>query len=395
MIVERGMKKYIQKAAEKYPVLAILGPRQSGKTTLARQAFPNHKYISFEDVVGIQEYVKRDPKGFLEEHANQHGLILDEFQHVPLILSYIQLAADSENKPGYFVLTGSQNFLMNQAISQTLAGRVALFNLLPLSVQELKEASLLPESVELAIHRGFYPRICAQGFDPSWYNNYIRTYLERDVRMLKNISDLSLFQTFIGLCAGRVGQLLNVASLANDCGITQVTANSWLTLLQASYLIFLVQPHYKNFSKRLIKSPKLYFYDTGIVCALLGIESAEGVYKHYLRGGLMESFVLSEILKYYYNRDRVPHIYFWRDKTEHEVDFVLEHGAALVPVEVKAGKTISTDYFDNLKYWCKLAEIDPANGFVVYAGNEEQKRSTGMVLGWQNVAEVFNISGIK
>ncbi|MFH1644316.1 MAG: ATP-binding protein [bacterium] len=390
MLIKRAMQKYIQKAAKKYPVLAILGPRQSGKTTLAQQAFPKHKYISFEDVVGIQEYVKQDPKGFLEEYANPHGIILDEFQHAPIILSYIQLAADRENKPGYFILTGSQNFLMNQAISQTLAGRIALFNLLPLSVQELAATSLLPDSVEVVIHKGFYPRIWAQDFDSGWYNNYIRTYLERDARQLKNISDLSLFQTFVGLCAGRIGQILNVASLANDCGITQATANSWLTILQASYLIFLLQPHHKSFSKRLIKSPKIYFYDTGIACALLGIESPDGVYKHHLRGNLMESFVLSELLKQYYNHDKIPHIYFWRDKSEHEIDFVLERDSILVPIEVKAGKTISTDYFDNLRYWCKLAEIDPSHGFVVYAGNENQKRSSGTVVNWKNVSKIFD-----
>ncbi|MBY0353227.1 ATP-binding protein [Candidatus Babeliales bacterium] len=388
-MIKRSIETSLRTAAEKYPVLAILGPRQSGKTTVAQQVFPNHKYLNFEDIIDIQEYVNRDPKGFLEEHANPHGLILDEFQNAPLILSYIQLAVDKEYKPGYFILTGSQNFLMNEAISQTLAGRIALFTLLPFSVQELTEASLLPETVETVIHQGMYPRIYAQNFSATWYQNYIRTYLERDVRSLKNITDLSLFQTFIGLCAGRIGQILNVSSLANDCGITQATANSWLTLLQASYLVFLLQPHHKSFSKRLVKSPKIYFYDTGIACAILGIESAEEIYKHYMRGGLTENFVLTEILKQYYNNDRMPRVYFWRDKTEREVDFVLERGTELIPIEVKAGKTVSTDYFDNLKYWCTLAGMDTARAFVVYAGKEGQKRSSGTVLGWQNVAEVF------
>ncbi len=388
-MIKRSVEGSLRAAAEKYPALAILGPRQSGKTTVAQQVFPNHKYLSFEDILDIQEYVKRDPKGFLEEHANPHGLILDEFQHAPIILSYIQLAVDKDYKPGYFILTGSQNFLMNEAISQTLAGRIALFTLLPLSVEELVGTSLLPETVETVIHQGMYPRIYAQNFAATWYQNYIRTYLERDVRQLKNITDLSLFQTFIRLCAGRIGQILNVASLANDCGITQATANSWLTLLQASYLVFLLQPHHKNFSKRLVKSPKIYFYDTGIASALLGIESAEEIYSHYLRGGLMENFVLTEILKQYYNHDRQPRVYFWRDKTEREVDFVLERGAELIPIEVKAGKTVSSDYFNNLSYWCTLAEVDPAKAFVVYAGKEGQKRSSGVVLGWLDVAKVF------
>lgn len=388
-MIKRNIEKNLRAAAEKYPALAILGPRQSGKTTVAQQVFPNHKYLCFEDIISIKEYVNRDPKGFLEEHANPHGLILDEFQHAPIILSYIQLAVDKEYKPGYFILTGSQNFLMNEAISQTLAGRIALFTLLPLSAQELTEAHLLPDTIETIIYQGQYPRIYAQDFEATWYRNYIRTYLERDVRMLKNITDLSLFKTFIGLCAGRIGQIVNIASLANDCGITQATANSWLTLLQASYLVFLLQPHHKNFSKRLIKSPKIYFYDTGLACSLLGIESATDVYNHYLRGGLTENFVLSEILKQYHNNDRDPRVYFWRDKTEHEVDFVLEHGTKLTPIEVKAGKTISSDYFNNLSYWCKLADVDPATAFVVYAGKEEQKRTSGQVLGWDHVADIF------
>lgn len=389
MIISRTIAQNLRRSAEKYPVLAILGPRQSGKTTTAQQVFPDHKYLSFEDILDVQDYVKRDPKGFLEEHANPHGLILDEFQHAPIILSYIQLAVDKEYKPGYFILTGSQNFLMNETIAQTLAGRIALFTLLPLSAQELSAANLLPKSIETIIHQGCYPRIYAQSFEPTWYNNYVKTYLERDVRLLKNITNLSLFQTFVGLCAGRIGQILNITSLANDCGITQVTAVAWITLLQASYLVFLLQPHHKNLNKRLIKSPKLYFYDTGIACSLLGIESAQGVYNHYLRGGLTENFVLSEILKHFYHNDSEPRVFFWRDKTEHEVDFIIERATSLTPVEVKAGKTVSSDYFDNLKYWCKLAEIDPAQGFVVYAGTEGQKRSCGTVLGWHEVEKIF------
>lgn len=383
------MEQSLREAAQKYPVIALVGPRQSGKTTLAQETFANHKYLSFEDILSVRQHAEKDPKGFLEEHANDHGIILDEFQHAPLILSYIQLAVDRDYKPGYFILTGSQNFLMNEAISQTLAGRIALFTLLPLSSQELEQAGLLPQNLETVIYNGLYPRIYAQDFKPSWYQNYIKTYLERDVRQLKNIPDLSLFQTFVGLCVGRIGQVLNITSLANDCGITTNTAKSWLSLLQASYLVFLLQPHHNNFGKRLIKAPKLYFYDTGIACSLLGIESVNEVYKHYLRGGLTESFALSELLKQFYNHDRNPRIFFWRDKTGREVDFIVERNMKLIPIEVKAGKTISSDYFENIAYWCKLADRDQAESFVVYAGIENQKRSSGRVIGWNAIHEIF------
>lgn len=390
VMIDRTLKKELLEAARYYPVVALLGPRQSGKTTLAKATFANHKYISFEDIIGVQEQVKRDPKGFLEEHRNEHGIILDEFQHAPIILSYIQLAADIENKPGYFILTGSQNFLLNEAINQTLAGRIAILTLLPLSIHELTQANLLPENPEKAIQFGFYPRIYNRHVPPtSWYPNYIKTYLERDVRLLKNVTDLSLFQKFIQLCAGRIGQLLNVSSLANDCGITTITAQGWLSVLQTSYIIFLLQPYYKNYSKRLIRSPKIYFYDTGLACSLLGITSQEQVYAHYLRGGLFESMIISELVKDYYNAGKNPGIYFWRDQAGHEVDCLLEQKGTIIPIEIKSGKTVSSDYFSGINYIKNLGNGDFNTGFVIYAGNENQNRSYGNVVGWQSIDSIF------
>lgn len=326
----------------------------------------------------------------MEEHANEHGIILDEFQHAPIILSYIQLAIDAEYKPGYFVLTGSQNFLLNEKISQTLAGRIALFTLLPLSIQELEQANFLPESAEEAIYQGYYPRIYDQHISPaSWYPNYIRTYLERDVRQLKNVHDLGLFQKFIQLCAGRVGQPVNISSLANDCGITAITAHSWLSLLEASYLIFQLQPYYHDFSKRIIKTPKIFFYDVGLVCALLGIESAQQVYSHYLRGGLFENMIIADIMKHYYNRDKIPRVYFWQDKTGHEVDCVIEQVHQLIAVEIKAGKTIASDYFDGLEYWNGVAKEKRGHNFVVFADLQSQKKSQGSIVSWRQINAIF------
>src|SRR5579872_6257051 len=266
-----------------YPAIAIMGPRQSGKTTLAKLAFPHHTYVSLEDL-SMRRLALEDPKGFLAMYKDAHGVILDEFQNVPELLSYLQLAIDQTYKPNYFILTGSQNFLMNQAISQTLAGRIGILTLLPLSIGEMADNNLLSATAEQAIFSGGYPRIYDQKIEPTvWYPDYINTYVERDIRDLKQVTDLSLFRKFVGLCAGRAGQLLNVTSLGNDVGVTGPTARAWLSLLEASYIIFLLQPHHGNFGKRLIKSPKLYFYDTGLACSLLGITSALQLSTHYLR----------------------------------------------------------------------------------------------------------------
>ena len=392
LMISRSLKPVLINYATKFPVVAILGPRQSGKTTLSQATFTNHQYVSLENP-DTRTFALTDPRGFLATHDNAYGIILDEIQHAPDLLSYIQTIVDREKKPGYFVLTGSQNFLIGQTITQTLAGRIAILTLLPLSINEFKENSLLPAAIETAIFTGGYPRIYADTIRPfEWYPNYIITYVERDVRQIINIQDLTVFQNFVKLCAGRIGQLLNISSLGNDCGISTTTARSWLTLLEASYIIFLLQPHHNNFSKRLIKSPKLYFFDTGLACSLLGIESEKQITTHYLRGGLVESLLISDFFKQVYNAGRKPHLYFWRDSHGHEVDCIREKGSQLIPIEIKAGKTISNNYFTELSYWNELTKSDPAQSFVIYAGNENQQRTNGKVLGWQSAGSIIDFS---
>jgi len=388
-MIKRKLSKELIYSATKFPAVAVLGPRQSGKTTLTKATFPKYTYISLENI-DIREFAKTDPRGFLKKYENPHGIILDEIQNAPDILSYVQTYIDTHKKTGYFILTGSQNFLLNQAITQTLAGRISILTLLPLSIDELSQAKLISNNIEQNIFYGGYPRIYDENIPPTkWVPNYIRTYIERDVRQIQNVTDLTLFQTFIKLCAGRIGQLLNLTSLGNDCGISSGTAKKWLSLLEASYIVFLLQPHYKNFSKRLIKSPKIYFYDTGLACSLLGLTSSEQISTHYLRGNLFESYVLSECMKQYHNNGQIPPLYFWRDKHGHEIDCIIEQGDKLTPIEIKAGHTISKSYFANLSYWNKLSGNNPENSFVVYAGDDEQKRKNGHVLNWRLLHKIF------
>ncbi|HLJ31849.1 MAG TPA: ATP-binding protein [Candidatus Babeliales bacterium] len=390
-MIPRQLEPTLQELARQFPVVALLGPRQSGKTTLAQATFADYKYVSLEDF-DVLALANTDPRSFLAVYDNGQGLIIDEIQHAPQLLSYIQTEVDRSKKNGFFVITGSQNFLLNEKITQTLAGRVAIFTLLPLALSELKKASLLPADSNTMIFQGSYPRIYAQHISPiNWYPNYVRSYIERDVRQIQNVENLATFQLFMKLCAGRIGQLLNVSSLANDCGVSVSTANAWLSILQASYIIFLLQPHFKNFSKRLVKTPKLYFYDTGIACFLLELESAKQVATHYLRGGLFESFCISEMMKLRFNAGRLPHCYFWRDKVGHEVDCIIGHGGKLYPVEIKAGQTITQDYFEELHYWAELAGDEVGRRYCIYTGSESQNRTLVSVLKWQDIDQINEI----
>jgi len=389
MFIERSVTPFVKDLAKKIPVIAITGPRQSGKTTLSKAIFSDYAYVTLENL-NERTLAQSDPQGFLSQFDDSPGVILDEVQQVPELFSYLQGIVDKNPRPGFYILTGSQHFLMSEKISQTLAGRIAIFTLLPFSIVELQQANLLPDSANQAVFTGFYPRIFAQKLKATeWYPDYIQTYIERDVRTIINVVNLSQFQTFIKLCAGRIGQLLNISSLANDCGISVHTARSWLSLLEASYIIYLLHPHYKNFSKRLIKSPKLYFYDTGVACSLLGIENVAQLMGHYLRGGLFESMIITELMKEQYNHYRRPQTFFWRDKMGHEVDCIIERGQDLFPIEIKAGETITQDYFEALQYWNALAKADPAKSAVVYAGKEERIYKGIPVFGWSSIKELF------
>lgn len=366
-----------------FPVLALFGPRQSGKTTLARQLFANYRYVNLESFEE-QEFAIEDPKGFLMRFAKEEGIILDEIQKAPKLLSYIQIEVDENQPLGRFVITGSQNILLSQHVNQTLAGRVALFTLLPLSIGELVDK--LPHTAEEAIFQGFYPRVHQRHLDPIVFSeSYIRTYVERDVRDIQQIASLLEFQKFMRICAARVGQLLELSDLSKDAGISLPTVKAWLSILEASYIIFFLQPHYQNFNKRLVKMPKLYFYDTSLVCHLLRLTSPDDVYEHYLRGGLFESMIISDFMKQCFHRGLPPNVYFWRDRLGNEIDCLLEEGARLRPIEIKSSATIQNGMFEGITKWCHLAGMAPSHGTIVYAGEENQSRKNGRVLSWKNL----------
>ena len=367
MFINRKIASRLKKLSAQFPVIGVLGPRQSGKTTLVKNVFSNYKYINLEELDN-RKFAFEDPRRFLKSLEEAPGVILDEIQRVPDLLSYIQVHVDEWQKPGFFILTGSENILLNHHINQTLAGRIALITLLPLSLEELKENSILTSNIEETLFKGFYPSLFARKIDLNdWMLSYIQTYIERDVRNIKQITDLSIFQKFLKLCAGRVGQLLDLTSIGNDCGISANTVRSWISVLEATYVIFLLHPHYKNFSKRLIKSPKLYFYDVGIACHLLSIQSPNELITHYLRGGLFESMILSEIIKQRFNAGSLPNIYFWRDKSGIEIDCILEKGSNLIPIEIKSAETINQDFFSNIVKWNLLSKNDPSNSFLTHS----------------------------
>ena len=386
MYIKRNIEKVLKRYA-KFPVVALLGPRQSGKTTLVRHYFKNHTFISFEKP-NYREYAKTDPEGFLKEYANEHGIILDEFQYVPEILSYIQLEVDEKKRPGYFILTGSQNFLADQSIVQSLAGRVGILTLLPFSIDELKNANLLTDRAVQLIIKGEYPRIYSEDLDVSdFYSSYIHTYLEKDIRQLINVDDLLVFQKFVALCAGRIGQEVNFNELGSLSGISAVTTKKWLSILQASYIIFFLQPHFTNFNKRITKSPKLYFYDTGIACNLLKIHSSNHLVNSPFKGALFENLIINDLYKQFFNMGKDPSVYFWRDQNGRiEVDAIIDFGVKLSPVEIKASETISMSFFDALLRWNEISNTLPENNYVVYAGDENQKRKKGQIISWLSEA---------
>ena len=379
-MIPRIITPYIERLTAKFPVLAITGPRQSGKTTLLKHLFQNYQYVSLENPE-TRIFAQEDPKGFLETYPKK--VIFDEIQRVPDLFSYLQEIVDQSGMEGQFILSGSQNFLLLEKITQSLAGRVALFKLLPFSFAELKGQNLLATDWSEAAYKGFYPRIYDKDILPSdFYSNYIETYVERDVRNLINIKDLTLFRNFVKLCAGRIGQILNLSSLANDCGISQPTAQAWLSILESSYIIFTLPPYYKNFSKRVIKSPKLYFYDTGLAASLLGITEAGQINTHYLKGGLFENMIIAELLKQDFNQGQKADFYFWRDSNGNELDCLIERAGQIEVIELKAGKTINTDYFKNLKYFKEIAGELIAQSYLIYGGNQNQKRTQAIVRKW-------------
>ena len=385
-MIMRTLIPVLEQLAGQYPVVTVTGPRQSGKTTICRNTFPNKPYVNLESP-DTREFAHSDPRGFLSSYPD--GAILDEIQRVPQLLSYLQPIIDEHNVPGQFILTGSQQFEVMTTIGQSLAGRTALLKLLPLSIEELAGAGVKP-SIDALLLNGFYPRIYDAGLNPTQaLGDYFETYVERDIRQLINIKDLALFEKFVRLCAGRTGQLLNLQSLGNDVGVSHTTARSWLTLLEASYVIFLLQPWHTNISKRQVKTPKLYFYDVGLASYLLGVENELHVNRHPLRGNLFENLVVIEALKYRYNRGKRSNLHFWRDAKGNEVDLVIESGPDIVPVEIKSGATISNDFFKGLRTFSEKLPSPSGNCALVYGGSEKQQRSDASVWCVGDVAEMM------
>ena len=372
MIVPRLIEPVLGKLARQYPVVTVTGPRQSGKTTLCRKVFPKVPYVNLE-APDVRRFAVEDPRGFLARHPT--GVVLDEIQRAPELLSYIQGLVDESKRNGLFILTGSGQFELLASISQSLAGRTALLKLLPFSMEEMKGSFGLT-SVNRLIVTGFYPRIYDQKLDPSQaLGDYFETYVERDLRQIGMVRDLSLFRTFVRLCAGRIGQLLNMHSLANDVGISHTTARSWMSLLEASYIVYLLPPLHANIGKRLLKSPKLYFYDVGLAGYLLGLRHELQAGRDPLRGSLFENLVVMEVMKYYLNRGERRPLSFYRDSAGNEVDLVIEKSQRYVPIEIKAGATITDDYFKGLRHFSKVFGGKVESSGLVYGGSELQQRT--------------------
>ncbi len=377
-MIKRKTEKELKLLATQFKAVALVGPRQSGKTTLAKYAFPDLPYVSLENP-DTRRFAIEDPRGFLSQY--KLGAILDEAQRVPELFSYLQEILDETKITGRFIITGSNNFLLQENISQSLAGRIAYMYLLPFSVSELPNKVI--GDLHKLMYKGLYPPVYDQVVDSGkWYSNYIQTYIEKDVRQIKNISDLNSFERFIRLCAGRTGQLLNMNNLALETGVNGKTIASWIGVLESSFIIHRLPPHHKNFNKRLVKMPKLYFYDTGLLCSLLGISNSEQLQFHYMAGSIFANFIINELIKNRFNRGEKNNLFFWRDNVGHEIDVLIETYNDLMPIEIKSGKTITQDYFKNLLFWQKISKSK--NGKIIYAGNEMQKRSNGIeVVGWE------------
>ena len=387
-MVNRKLEKKLKELYRYFPVVSLNGPRQSGKSTLLKKCFPRLPYITLENPDDLQIALS-DPRRFLEQYSK--GVIIDEAQNAPQLFSYIQGIVDA-NRKVKFVLSGSQNFLLNQHISQTLAGRAGIGTLLPFSISELKEAGLMKDSVEQVLFTGFYPRIFDKKIPPSkFYPSYLQTYVQRDVLQLIKVTDASLFTRFIRLLAGRVGQLVNYSSLASDTGVAVNTIKAWISALEASYIIFLLKPHHINFAKRLVQEPKIYFYDTGMLCYLLGIDNATQLQTHFARGGIFENLVILELEKNKLNQTKQSNLFFWRDKNGKEVDCLIDDGGKLYPVEIKSSHTKSLHFFDGLKYYSGLAKTKAKKSFVVYAGNETVNIKEGAMLPWNQMEELYKL----
>lgn len=377
-MIHRDLSAKIRQLAEKFPILTVTGPRQSGKSTLLKNVFPDYRYVSLENP-DMRSFATEDPNGFIKTFDNH--TIIDEAERVPSLFSYLQTHIDDVNESGMYMLAGSRNFHLMAAIDQSLAGRTAVLKLLPFSRHELSVAGQLPPTINEQIFKGFYPRIYDKDIAPTdYYPSYIATYVERDVRAMLNIGDLGRFIRFIRLCAGRIGQLLNKSNLATEAGVSIPTVESWLSVLEASYILYRLEPNFNNYNKRIVKTPKLFFYDTGLACSLLGIDSTAQLDTHFLRGGLFENLVVNQFIKNSLNKGTMPNLTFWRDSSGLEVDLIETTGLEQHAYEIKSGSTFSPTFFDGLKKWGQLSGTPETRRSVIYTGAESLQTSNGNVI---------------
>jgi predicted AAA+ superfamily ATPase len=386
-MIKRNISDHLLNLSEKYPVITITGPRQSGKTTLARAVFNQKEYLNLE-MPDVREFARSDPRGFLNRIPE--GAIIDEIQRVPELSSYIQGIVDEVRLNGMYILTGSQQFEVTNSISQSLAGRTALLKLLPFSIDELRRYDKSLHANEI-LYRGFYPRIYDQNIEPTQaMADYFETYVERDLRQLIQIKNLSLFEKFIRLCAGRIGQILNLNNLANDVGVSHTTIKDWITILEASYIIFLLEPFALNVRKRLVKSPKLYFYDVGLASYLLGIEKISHVETHPLKGNLFENLVVIEVLKYRFNQGKRNNLNFYRDSHNNEVDLIYNIGRNAIPIEIKAAETVALDFFKGITAFEKFISVLPHGKIIVFGGDHQETRKDTKIIPFYKITSVLD-----
>ena len=386
-MVNRTIVEGINAYMQRYPIVALTGPRQSGKTTLLKGMFPDFRYVSLENPDN-RAFAESDPNGFLQLYDQK--VILDEVQRVPALLSYIQTIVDSNNMMGQFILSGSQNFNLMKSITQSLAGRVALFKLLPFDMMELKSAGLLPSDYEQLILKGSYPALYDRSIPfASFYANYIETYIQRDVTELLSIRDFGLFRTFLKLCAARIGQQLNIANLSSETGVSVPTLRSWISILESSYIMYQLPPFFKNFNKRLVKSPKLYFYDTGLASFLLGIRNEKTLLESEFKGALFENMIITEYVKQNYHNNLYHDFYYWRDSNGHEVDLLVSNDTAYDAIEIKSTKTILPKQFAGLDFLANIGGDAIRRKILVYGGDSSQKRTHYQIWAWSDIKLEF------
>lgn len=390
MFIKRDLQDAIIAGAAQIPVIAVIGPRQSGKSTLVRELFKRHTYIDMQDAA-MFEFANQDPKGFLHSYKNEHGIIIDEAQYAPNLFAQIKVEADKDPRSGYYILSGSQNFLLHEKISESLAGRVYFYTLLPLSINELQQAGLQQESALAQMCKGFYPRVYQPHMQAvEYYENYILTYVERDIRTIRNIDNILIFKKFMQLCALRIGSTINFSDIATDCGISTTTARSWLALLEASFILFLLPPYHNNLGKRIIKTPKLYFYDVGLAAALMGLDAQALVQQRQIYGGLFENMIIVDGIKNFNAQNIRPMLSFYRDSNQKEIDLIIETKGKTIPIEIKASETVNSHFFDTTTWFVEQLKTDE-RPIVIYGGDQIQTRTQGKLFPWHAMAKVTQL----